>query len=229
MTIFTFRNQHSPDSIIYRSRVWLSHLFVLLFLTSLCSCTNTKVVSHIDDEEFWGGVESEVWISGERKKIYAITRQGDGFMANYLGMRGNPYTTFTFDPPPWSRAYANRFTAEGWKDPRSLWFMYCIIMDVGESDYHRYLLSVNPLVMASSDERIWRGDSVYYAVHLVDLSKNIQVRKIHVLEGEYPIVDALEDHDIVIKRENIVNRTREINVDGMTLVEVLNSPELWQE
>jgi len=226
ITLVGMISNHCPKWIRY-------NLLVLLFLLSSCGA-DFKVLDSTDDPDFWGATQSKIWIEGSRQNIFALVVQDDSLMGKVTGTNGGIQVYYVLEPPPWSNSRANHLirTAQAWQN--SFWWssaghgLESIAITMGATlRQRRYLISINPLVIATSNETVSSLQDDH-RVNLVDLSKNIITENIKVFEGEYPahayLMGGQKDEG-----DQIRAHTRVIATRGMTLTKILNSPSLWQE
>jgi len=207
---------------------------LVALILPLCSCgSHFRVIQPSADRDSWGGEESEIWISGERKKIFLLVVKADSIVGKLTGSNGEIKAFYVLDPPPWTNK-ADHLTesAEAWQYPAWAYHgpgLFQVSLAMGVPSKHcSYLISVNPLVIAITDERVPVRRS-QLRVYLVDRIRNPTATKIFVLDGGYPANADLMSGSESDESDAIRSRSRIVETSGMTLTEILDSPRLWTD
>jgi len=216
-------------------RIWVG-LMILAFSITLPSCGTNHALVESSQDPCWTVDESTIWIGGKRENVYVLIVRDDSLLGKVTGKGGGIRSYYVTEPPPWTRGQANQLIdhAESWQYPASAPFPKVGLDEISRamgawSRFRRYLISIDPLVIAITNEGPQNGWGCEFRVHLVDTKKDLQTASILILDGENPANAILFPGSEDYETEAIRSRTRTIKTSGMTLTDILNTPSLWMD
>lgn len=232
MTAIRFHQNRLTITNLSNAPMMRLRCLMMILLFSLCSCEFQYRPINSTMDTLLTTDESDIWVSGSRERIYALVAKTKAISIDVTGSEGWMSTLYVLEPPPWTIRQTNRLAEDSsaWQYPvfgeeyNGLWR---VAFTMGAPlNFGWYLISIDPLVIAVTDEVV-EGEAGY-RVQLVDVMKNQHATKIMVLDGKYPVNADLSSCYENDDAKAIRSRTRIIDTNGMTLTDILDSPQLWQ-